>query len=232
MLLKISDVKAGYGDKQVLFGVSVGIEQGEIVSILGHNGAGKTTLLMTIYGLCDIIAGMIKFQGEMITGNQIHQNVKKGLVLVPDGHQVFGELSVSENLKLIKYLIKYEGYNVRLNEVFEIFPRLAERKTQVAHTLSGGEQQMLSMAMGLLMNPRLLMLDEPSLGLAPLMVKNIMKVIEVIKDDFGVSIFLVEQNLKNALSIASRVYLMKLGKIILEDSAEEFRKKGGYLDLF
>lgn len=232
MLLKISDVKAGYGDKQVLFGVSVGIEQGEIVSILGHNGAGKTTLLKTIYGLCDIISGTITFQSETITGSHIHQNVKKGLVLVPEGHQVFGELSVSENLKLIKYLIKYEGYDERLNEVFEIFPRLAERKTQMAHTLSGGEHQMLSMAMGLLMNPRLLMLDEPSLGLAPLMVKNIMNVIEVIKNDLGVSIFLVEQNLKNVLSVASRVYLMKLGKIILEDSAEEFRKKGNYLDLF
>jgi branched-chain amino acid transport system ATP-binding protein len=231
-LLRVKDLEAGYKNKQVLFGISLDMAQGEILSILGHNGAGKTTLLNAIYGLIGVSKGTVEFRGENITRSTIHSNVAKGLILVPCGHQIFHELSVMENLKIIKSLHKGENFDSRLHNVFEIFPRLQERRLQVSRTLSGGEQQMLAIAMGLLMNPRLLILDEPSLGLAPLLVGNIMETIKRINRELDVSILLVEQNIQYALKISSRVYVIRLGKVLLQSSAEEFRGRESYVDLF
>ena len=226
------DLEAGYKNKQVLFGISLDMAHGEILSILGHNGAGKTTLLSAIYGLIGTSKGMVEFRGENITRSTIHSNVAKGLILVPCGHQIFHELSVMENFKIIKSLHKGENFDSRLRNVFEIFPRLEERRLQVSRTLSGGEQQMLAISMGLLMNPRLLMLDEPSLGLAPLLVANIMETINRINRELDVSILLVEQNIHYALRISSRVCVIRLGRVLLQSSAEEFRGRESYVDLF
>lgn len=231
-MLKVRDVEAGYRNKQVLFGVSLEVAPGEIVSILGHNGAGKSTLLSAIYGLIGIFRGQVEFLGEVITGNTIRANVQRGLVFVAGGHQVFNELSVMENFKIIKCLHKYEDFDSRLEIVFKIFPRMKERRAQIARTMSGGEQQMLAIAIGLLMNPKLLILDEPSLGLAPLLVANIMETIKFINREYNVSILLVEQNIKYALDISSRIYVMRLGKMLLHSPAEEFRRRESYVDLF
>ncbi len=232
MLLHVSDIETGYQNKQVLFGVSLDLEEREIVALLGHNGAGKSTLVSAIYGLLPLYRGRIEFQGENIVGKKILSNVQKGLVLVPGGHQVFGELSVMENLKVVQYLHKKENFVSQLSEIFRIFPRISERRSQTAHTLSGGEQQMLSIALGLLMRPTLLLLDEPSLGLAPLMVANIMEAIQLINREYHVGILLVEQNIRYALDISSRVYVMRLGKIITQNRTEELRQKENYVDLF
>jgi branched-chain amino acid transport system ATP-binding protein len=204
----------------------------EIVSLLGHNGAGKSTLLGAIYGLIGISRGQVEFLGEKITGNAIRANVRKGLAFVAGGHQVFNELSVMENFKIIKYLHKQEDFDARLETVLRIFPRMKERRGQIARTMSGGEQQMLAIALGLLMNPRLLILDEPSLGLAPLLVASIMETIQFINREYQVGILLVEQNIKYAVDISSRIYVMRLGKILLHSPAEEFKKRESYVDLF
>jgi branched-chain amino acid transport system ATP-binding protein len=232
VLLKVSDVEAGYKNKRVLFGVSLEVAPGEIVSLLGHNGAGKSTLLGAIYGLIGISHGQVEFLGEKINGNAIRANVRKGLAFVAGGHQVFNELSVMENFKIIKYLHKQEDFDARLETIFRIFPRMKERRGQIARTLSGGEQQMLAIALGLLMNPKLLILDEPSLGLAPLLVESIMETIQFINREYRVSILLVEQNIKYAVDISSRIYVMRLGKILLHSPAEEFKKRESYVDLF
>jgi branched-chain amino acid transport system ATP-binding protein len=232
VLLKVSGVEAGYKNKQVLFGVSLEVAPGEIVSLLGHNGAGKSTLLGAIYGLIGISRGQVEFLGEKITGNAIRANVRKGLAFVAGGHQVFNELSVMENFKIIKYLHKQEDFDARLETVLRIFPRMKERRGQIARTMSGGEQQMLAIALGLLMNPRLLILDEPSLGLAPLLVASIMETIQFINREYQVGILLVEQNIKYAVDISSRIYVMRLGKILLHSPAEEFKKRESYVDLF
>ena len=208
------------------------MEEREIVALLGHNGAGKSTLVSAIYGLLPLYRGRIEFQGQNIAGKKILSNVQKGLVLVPGGHQVFGELSVMENLKVVQYLHKKENFASQLAEIFRIFPWLSERKSQTAHTLSGGEQQMLSIALGLLMKPKLLMLDEPSLGLAPLMVANIMEAIQLINREYHVGILLVEQNIRYALETSSRVYVMRLGKMITQSRTDELRQKENYVDLF
>ena len=208
------------------------MEEREIVALLGHNGAGKSTLVSAIYGLLPLYRGRIEFQGQNIAGKKILSNVQKGLVLVPGGHQVFGELSVMENLKVVQYLHKKENFASQLAEIFRIFPWLSERKSQTAHTLSGGEQQMLSIALGLLMKPKLLMLDEPSLGLAPLMVANIMEAIQLINREYHVGILLVEQNFRYALETSSRVYVMRLGKMITQSRTDELRQKENYVDLF
>jgi len=232
MLLHVRDLETGYQNKQVLFGVSLDLEEREIVALLGHNGAGKSTLVSAIYGLLPLYRGRIEFQGQNIAGKKILSNVQKGLVLVPGGHQVFGELSVMENLKVVQYLHKKENFASQLAEIFRIFPWLSERKSQTAHTLSGGEQQMLSIALGLLMKPKLLMLDEPSLGLAPLMVANIMEAIQLINREYHVGILLVEQNFRYALETSSRVYVMRLGKMITQSRTDELRQKENYVDLF
>lgn len=232
MFLQLSELEAGYSRKQVLFGVSMVQNEKEIVTVLGHNGAGKSSLLMAIYGLIDISGGSIHFKGVDITRSKPALNVKRKIAFVPDGHQVFGELTVKENMQIIKYCCNANKYEQWRERAFQVFPVLKRRLSQVSHTLSGGEQQMLSMTRGMLMDPELLIFDEPSVGLSPMMVQNIMESIRIINQDAGVAVLLAEQNLKYALAISSRVYVLKLGKVIVEESSTKFRMRKDYIELF
>jgi branched-chain amino acid transport system ATP-binding protein len=215
------EITSGYYGKQVLNQVSLGVEQGEIVTLVGHNGAGKTTTLRTIFGLLPLTGGNIYFDGQDISHLGPAQKVRVGLVYVPQEKSLFPDLSVLENLKMAAYsLPRGASISNRLQRVNDLFPVLAERKSQKARLLSGGEQRMLALGMALIMQPKVLLLDEPSLGLAPLMVKRVMETVKEINEQLGVSILLVEQNLAEAVSIASRVYIMKTGQVIFSDSTK------------
>jgi branched-chain amino acid transport system ATP-binding protein len=218
-LLAINDLDVSYGAIQALRKVSLNVMPGELVSLIGANGAGKSTLLKSIAGLLSPNGGEIQFAGQPIHKSPAHSLVSKGLALVPEGRGIFGDMSVLENLLMGAYhrddkLSIQQG----IEYSFALFPRLAERQHQMAGTLSGGEQQMVAIARALMSKPRLLLLDEPSMGLAPLLVKKIFEVIETINRE-GVSVLLVEQNAYVALSLASRGYVMEHGEITLHDSA-------------
>ena len=222
-LLTLMNVSTKYGSIDAIKGISLGVQPGEIVSLIGANGAGKTTLMKTIAGLLAHHEGSIVFQGRAIDDKPGHKRVRMGVVLVPEGREVFAPLTVEENLLMGAYLIKSKK-EVKTNQqiVYEVFGRLHERRSQIAGTLSGGEQQMLAIGRALMARPQLLMLDEPSLGLAPLMVQEIFQVIQKINLD-GKTILLVEQNAQMALSIAARGYVLESGKIVIEDSATRLR---------
>ncbi|MDO4528807.1 MAG: ABC transporter ATP-binding protein [Lachnospiraceae bacterium] len=212
-LLEVKDLQVFYGVIQALKGISFTVEEGEIVTLIGANGAGKTTTMQTIVGLIPSKAGTITYDGTDITKFPSHKIVNRGLTQVPEGRRIFQELSVYDNLMLGAYLEKdMKKIKDRIEEVFEQFPILKERRTQIAGTLSGGEQQMLAMSRALMASPRLLMLDEPSMGLSPLLVSQ---VFEIIKDmnKKGITILLVEQNAEKALGIADRAYVLANGKI-------------------
>ncbi len=219
MLLSISNLAVRYGAIEALHGVSVDIDAGEIVSLIGSNGAGKTTLLRTISGLLKPVAGSIVFDGQPIENMPPHQIVKRGISHSPEGRQVFGNLTVSENLHVGGYQqtdrAKLHG---DLDRAYSLFPVLGERRSQKAGTLSGGEQQMLAMARALMQRPKLLLLDEPSLGLAPLIVRKIFEIVREINAQ-GTTVFLVEQNARQALSIANRAYVLQTGRVIKTDQA-------------
>ncbi len=223
-MLKVRNIEAGYGKLRVLKKISMHISPGEIVSIIGANGAGKTTLLQTIAGVITPRGGDIFFEDKSVAGMRAHRIVEAGCSLVPEGRQVFGTMTVQENLVLGAYSLKKKGISINLDEgldhVFTHFPRLKERRAQLAGTLSGGEQQMLAMGRALMAKPKLIMLDEPSMGLAPLIVKGIFAIIEQLRDE-GNTILLVEQNARAALNIADRGYVIETGQILLEESAEE-----------
>ncbi|MCP4135031.1 MAG: ABC transporter ATP-binding protein [bacterium] len=223
-MLKIRNLESGYGKLRVLKGVSMHINPGEIVAIIGANGAGKTTLLETISGIISARDGEIKFDGKNIGRISAERIVSRGCALVPEGRQVFSTMTVKENLMLGAYSIrkKAEKESIRqeLESVYELFPKLKERETQLGGTLSGGEQQMLAIGRALMAQPKLIMLDEPSMGIAPIIVKNIFKNIVKLRDQ-GKTILLVEQNAKAALSIADRGYVIETGQIVLDESAEE-----------
>lgn len=219
MFLEITDLHSGYGSEEVLHGVSLRVEEGEIVSILGANGAGKTTTLLTISGLVRATSGSIRFLGEDLHTLPSHEVVRRGLAQSPEGRRVFGVLSVQENLRLGAFTVHDEDANERTLEwIFELFPRLHERRNQFAGTLSGGEQQMLAIGRALMAQPKLLLLDEPSLGLAPLLVKSIFQTIRHINER-GVTILIVEQNARAALKLATRGYVLELGRVVMEDTA-------------
>ncbi len=221
-LLELSDVSAGYHKKAVLDGVSLCVEDGEIVALLGPNGAGKTTTLKTIFGLLHPSRGRIRYRGRGIEGARPSENVKNGMALVPQGGRVFAPLSVAENLELGAYLLReQEEIERRLEDVYGLFPRLKERRFQRAGLLSGGERQMLSISRALILRPRLLLLDEPSEGLGPLLVKEVMSRLADIRERLGTTILIVEQNVRAALSIAQRVYVMRLGQIVMEEANPE-----------
>lgn len=221
-VLELSDVAAGYDKKEVLHGVSMHIEDGEIVALLGPNGAGKTTILKTIFGLLHPSQGRILYRGRSIEGARPSENVRRGMALVPQGGRVFAPLSVAENLELGAYLLRGQGeFEQRLGDVYTLFPRLRERRFQRAGLLSGGERQMLSISRALILRPRLLLLDEPSEGLSPLLVKEVISTLRDIRDKFRTTILIVEQNVRAALSIAHRVYVMKLGQIVIEEAHPE-----------
>lgn len=220
-MLKIEDINVYYGNIQALKGVSMDIYEGEIVTLIGANGAGKSTLLKTISGLLKPKQGKILFEEKSINGKAAQTIVKLGISHVPEGRRVFANMSVEENLQLGAFLRKDKlGIKQDIEKVYHLFPRLFERKKQLSGTLSGGEQQMLAMGRALMANPKLLLLDEPSMGLAPLLVKQIFYIIEEI-NKAGTTILLVEQNANLALSIADRAYVVETGRIVLSGSANE-----------
>lgn len=223
-MLKIEDINVYYGNIHALKGVSLDINEGEIVTLIGANGAGKSTLLKTISGLLKPKNGNILFEGQSISGKVAQAIVKQGLSHVPEGRRVFANMSVEENLELGAYLRKdKQGIKEDFEKVYSLFPRLLERRKQLSGTLSGGEQQMLAMGRALMARPKLLLLDEPSMGLAPLLVKTIFRIIEEINKS-GTTILLVEQNANMALSIADRAYVIETGKIVLSGSSDELNQ--------
>jgi branched-chain amino acid transport system ATP-binding protein len=220
-MLNIKDLHVHYGGIHALTGVSMEIPENKIVTLIGANGAGKSSTLKSIMGLAKASNGSIKFHGEEITGKPTTQIVSKGIVLVPEGRRIFPNMTVEENLFLGAYTRKDKaGISKDMNWVYELFPRLKERIWQKGGTLSGGEQQMLAVARGLMTKPKLLMMDEPSLGLAPLIVKDIFSIIKEIHKN-GVTILLIEQNAKAALEVADYGYVLETGAIVLEGPGKE-----------
>ena len=230
-ILEASDLVAGYGKKQVLHGVSLRVEAGEIVALIGHNGAGKTTLLKTLFGLLPARGGEVRYGSRLITGRRAALNVRDGLSFVPQGHGIFSDLTVRENLDLGGYSLGTADPD-RLAAIYDLFPILKERQDQRAGTLSGGQQQMLALGLALVLRPKLLLLDEPSLGLAPVLVQRVLESVQEINRRFGTAVLLVEQNVKQALRIASRVYVMKIGQISLEDQADALLERRDLWQLF
>lgn len=219
-MLNVNDLNVSYGAIHALKGVTFNLQEGEIVALIGANGAGKSTTLNTISGILRPDSGQIDFEGEDLTLTSPAQIVEKGIIQVPEGRKIFARMSVLENLELGAYTVRDKSVaRKHLEHVFEIFPRLKERQRQMGGTLSGGEQQMLAMGRGLMADPRLLLLDEPSMGLAPLLVEQIFEVVQSINEQ-GVSILLVEQNAQMALSIADRAYVLETGKVALSGEAE------------
>jgi branched-chain amino acid transport system ATP-binding protein len=221
-LLEVDAIESGYGKKTVLQGVALRVREGEVVAVLGHNGAGKSTTLKTILGLLPARAGEVRFAGKAWSNGNPVENVRNGMALVPQGRGVFPDLTVSENLMLGAYTQRESAANAaRLREVIELFPLLEERAGQRAGTLSGGEQQMVAVGMALMPRPRLMMMDEPSIGLAPVLVQRVLETARQINRRFGTTIILVEQNIKTALGVADRAYVMKSGRVVLEKPAAE-----------
>ena len=217
-MLSVENITVSYGKAKALHGVSMEVKEGEMVTLLGSNGAGKSTLLKTISGLLKPIEGSITFEGQRISGQPSHKIVQKGVVQAPEGREVFPTLSVHDNLRMGAFTRRDEKEVARdFAFVFKLFPRLEERRNQAAGTLSGGEAQMLAIARAILSSPKLLMLDEPSLGLAPVVRDSIFHVVRQIYEKRQVTILLVEQNAKWALGVASRAYIMENGHIIMED---------------
>lgn len=220
-MLKINDINVFYGAIHAIKGVSLEVNRGEIVTLIGANGAGKSTILRTISGLLKPKSGTIQFEGQEIAGMPAHEIVKTGISQVPEGRRIFAEMTVLENLELGAFTRKdKDGIKADMDRVFERFPRLKERISQLAGTLSGGEQQMLAMGRALMSRPRLLLLDEPSMGLAPLLIKEIFAIIQDINRT-GTTVLLVEQNANMALSIAHRAYVLETGRITLKGDAKE-----------
>lgn len=218
-LLKLEDVVVNYGSINALRGINLEVNEGEIVTLIGSNGAGKSTTMRTIMGLKRCDGGKISFDGEDITNKDTQVMVKKSIILSPEGRQVFPRLSVMDNLRMGAYSRPDSEVEDSMNTVFELFPKLRDRRAQVAGTLSGGEQQMLAVGRAMMGKPRLLLLDEPSLGLAPLIIKEIFDMVDKIRD-MGTTILLVEQNARVALRHSDRAYVLETGKIVLQDTAE------------
>ncbi len=222
-MLKVEDLNVYYGSIHALKGVSLHVDQGEIVTLIGANGAGKSTLLKTLSGLLKPKSGTIDYLDGSIVGKPAQAIVKSGISHVPEGRRVFAEMSVEENIELGAFLrTDKAGIQQDLGKVYDIFPRLHERRKQSAGTLSGGEQQMLAMGRAIMAKPKLLLLDEPSMGLAPLMVQTIFEVVKDINKE-GTTILLVEQNANMALSVANRAYVIETGKVILSGTPDELQ---------
>ncbi|MDR3153393.1 MAG: ABC transporter ATP-binding protein [Deltaproteobacteria bacterium] len=215
-MLEVKDLKVSYGGVEALHGISLKVEEGELVTILGANGAGKTTALMAVSGLVRPKSGEILFNGERLDTLKSHEVVARGVTQAPEGRRVFGPMTVEENLRLGAFTRKGPVPPRLMQRVFGLFPRLEERRGQMAGTLSGGEQQMLAIGRALMAEPKLLLLDEPSLGLAPLLVKSIFETVKNINSS-GVTVVLVEQNARAALKLAGRGYVLDVGRIVLED---------------
>jgi len=227
MLLEMRDVFVQYGKAIALRGISLGVTEGEVVALIGSNGAGKTTTLRAISGLNLPTSGEIRFQGKTINGMPPHVIVQMGIAHVPEGRRVFGPMTVEENLELGAYLRKdRQGIGRDLEQIYQSFPVLKNRSRQRAGSLSGGEQQMLAMARALMTSPKVLLLDEPSLGLSPLLVREVGRIISRI-NKLGVTVILIEQNARMALRLAHRAYILELGSIILQGIARDLMKDEG-----
>ena len=218
-MLSVEKIVSAYGNILALKGISLSVEEGKIVTLIGANGAGKTTLLKSISGLVKPVEGSIRFEGRDIAKMEPHEIVKRGISMVPEGRRVFPRMSVLENLEMGAYLVRDKNvFQSGLEEAYRLFPKLKERTRQLAGTLSGGEQQMLAIGRALMSNPKLLLLDEPSMGLAPIIVEEIFGIIQDINKK-GTTILLVEQNAHMALSIADTGYVLETGHVVLHDSA-------------
>jgi len=232
-MLKVDRIDVCYGDLQVLWSVSIEVKEGEVVSLVGSNGAGKSTLLRAVSGLVRPRSGAVRFRGEDVSGIQAHRVVDLGLVHIPEGRRLFPELTTLENLVLGSLRPEAKAKREEsLAWVFELLPRLKERKGQLAGTLSGGEQQMLAIARGLMSKPRLLMLDEPSLGLAPLLVNQVFSVVEKLRQE-GITVLIVEQNVRQSLEVCDRGYVLENGRVVLagDDLLQDDRVREAYLGL-
>ena len=222
-ILKVSDINVYYGAIHAIKGVSFQVNPGEIVTLIGANGAGKSTTLQTVSGLLHSRTGSIEFLGENLMGVPAHKVVAKGLAQVPEGRRVFLQMTVEENLEMGAYTRSGGGIDADLEKVYAYFPRLMERRRQIAGTLSGGEQQMLAMGRALMSKPKLIVMDEPSMGLSPIFVNEIFDIIRNVSAE-GTTVLLVEQNAKKALSIADRAYVLETGQIVLSGKAEDLLK--------
>lgn len=223
-MLDLKNIEAGYNKKPVLNNVSINLRKGEIVALIGPNGAGKSTIIKTVMGIVKARKGEINYNGNSINKNSPVGNIKQGIVYVPQGNTVFSDLTVLENLQMGGYILSDKNIlEDRIKEVFNLFPEIEKRKNMDAGQLSGGEKQMLAIGRALVLNPELLLLDEPSLGLAPKSIKKAFEAIKVIRDKFNTTILIVEQKVKEVLEIADRVYVLRLGKVVLEDNAANLK---------
>lgn len=219
-VLDVTSISVKYGDIQALWGISFSVNKGQLVALIGANGAGKTTSLKAICGLATLTSGQIKYNGEVISGWPVHKVVDLGITLVPEGRQLFPKMTVEENLLVGAYLKRAHGKRAKsLKHVYSVFPRLEERRNQTAETLSGGEQQMVAIGRALMQDPQVIMFDEPSLGLAPLMVREVFNVIQELHNQ-GLTIFLVEQNVHQTLKVADYCYVMENGRIVGEGTGK------------
>lgn len=226
MILKVENLSASFGLKKVLFDISLVVEDQEIVAVIGPNGAGKTTTLRAVFGIHRQKEGRVLYLGQDVSSHSCLRNLQEGICYVSQGGRVFRNLMVYENLMMGGFVLKDKNEKAKkLEEVYRIFPVLRERGTQSANTLSGGERQMLAMGMSMMLTPRILLLDEPSIGLAPSLVPRLMETIKSINQEFGASVLIVEQNARQVLKISERVYVMKVGRITDMDKPEKFFSK-------
>jgi branched-chain amino acid transport system ATP-binding protein len=232
-VLAIEKLRTGYGRKQVVFDVDIHVNEGEVVGVLGHNGSGKSTTIKAVLGILPVQAGRVMFQGRDVSKAGSRSNVKAGMAMIPSERFVFADLSVLDNL-LLGGANEPDGDKraQRLELVYSLLPILKERSEQLAGTMSGGQQRMVSLGLALMSSPKLLMLDEPSLGLAPAVVEQIFSRVRQLADSEGLSVLLLEQNVGQALRIVDRVYVMRSGRVLLEETAEQMRARDSYWDLF
>jgi len=231
-MLEIRNLKTGYGKKQIIDDVSFTVENGEIVALIGHNGAGKSTILKSVIGSLPTWEGSILFESTPVA-DKAHKNVKRGISFIPQGSQVFDEMTVMENLEIASFILKDKKIvKQRFEQVLHRFPLLKKRRKQSAGKLSGGEQQMLALGMALIQRPKLLLMDEPSLGLSPTFVKQTFALIKELISDYNMSVLIVEQKVKEVLNVADRAVVLRLGKIALEGNAKEMAASGDYKKIF
>jgi branched-chain amino acid transport system ATP-binding protein len=231
-MLQITNLKTGYGKKLIVNDVSLSVKEGEIVALIGHNGAGKSTILKSIIGVLPKWSGEIRFENVPLDSKP-HEIVRQGISMIPQGSQVFDEMTVQENLEVASFIFKDKKLvKQRFEDAYHQFPILKERRKQSAGKLSGGEQQMLALGMALIQRPKLLLMDEPSLGLAPSLVKDVFGMIKELNRDYGMAILIVEQKVKETLSLANRAYVLRLGKVALEGDAQQLLDAGEYKKIF
>ena len=233
VLLEVKNLEAGYGKKQILYDIALSVQEGEIVGLIGHNGAGKSTTLKSIFGLLPPLRGQVAYEGEDITFQPPAVRLDAGIYHIPQEDFIFSDLTVKENLEMSFFTMRERSnFESRLGEVYRFFPVLTNRRNQLAGTLSGGERRMLGIGMGLLRRPKLVLVDEPSSGLAPVTFQNVARIIQKINTSLGTAVLLVEQNVKAAFKLGRRVYVMKAGRMILEETGVKLLERKEWWDLF